>query len=99
MAGRPVPATAIPPELEDNDGRYVNAFWHLSTCRIVGPSGVPGPIPWTAIDQYAERYGFVYFDDIYDEFVAVISAMDQEFVTHMNKQAELNISKRENKFS
>ena len=30
-------------------------FASLETCRGVGMEA--GPIPWTAIDRYAERYG------------------------------------------
>lgn len=37
----------------------MDAFWSLDSCRQQpGPEGgLPGPIPWTAIVQYADRQG------------------------------------------
>lgn len=46
-----------------------------------------GPIPWTAIDRYAERHGVTDPDD-YDEFVELISAMDSAYLEHAQKEAE-----------
>lgn len=41
------------PPLFPGDEFYLQSFWDLSTCRAIGMS--PGPIPWTAIVEYA-RY-------------------------------------------
>lgn len=45
------------PELFDGLEIYWNAFGDLTTCRSIG-FGV-GPIPWTAIRDYADEYQFV----------------------------------------
>lgn len=55
-----------------------NAFWELSTERQVG-FGV-GEIPFRAIVTYADRYG-VHDLDAFDEFRALIRAMDDVFLT------------------
>lgn len=89
-AGRPIPDTAIPPEIPEGAYSYVSAFWQLSTCRTVGPSGVPGPIPWTAIDQMAVRKGLLPYEDLYDEFVHVMGVLDESFVKATNKKAAMN---------
>ena len=52
---------------------YMEAFNELSTTRSVG-FGV-GPIPWTALDRYAVRYGVKDFD----RFVFLIRHMDDSF--------------------
>jgi len=69
---------------------FVEAFWNLSTCRVIGPTGVPGPIAWTAVDAYAERYHITRFDDLYQEFQTVIGSMDKAFLDHSHKKAEAN---------
>lgn len=46
-----------------------------------------GPIPWTAIDRWAERHGIDDPDD-YDEFVELISAMDHAYLEHAQNEAE-----------
>ena len=54
----PLPeAIANAPELAPGLGLYFGAFFDLTTCRAQGWS--QGPIPWTAIDRYAEANGFL----------------------------------------
>jgi hypothetical protein len=53
------------------------AFAALSTDRQVG-MGI-GPIPWTALDRYAERHG-INDPDERERFERLIRAMDREFV-------------------
>jgi hypothetical protein len=43
------------PELQRDDPFYINAFWELSSCRQYS-QGAIGPIPWTAISEYADRH-------------------------------------------
>lgn len=71
-----------PPVLRRGDQFYVTAFWRLSTCRQIGMS--TGPIPYTAIQDYAEKAGF----DSYmcEVFVAAIYAMDNAFEEHKAEQ-------------
>ena len=53
---------------------YLNAFLELSTCREA--AGLP--IPWTAIDLYAGRYGVAGPD--YERFLGLIRAMDMHCI-------------------
>lgn len=45
------------PELEPELQLYWEAFFELSTCRPSAFSGI-APIPWTAIQAYADAYRF-----------------------------------------
>ena len=54
------------------------AFARLSGDRAQG-MGL-GPIPWTAIDRYAERYDVIADADEYDRFVGLIRAIDRAFL-------------------
>ena len=51
---------------------YWKAFWELSTCRAIGMG--EGPIPWTAMHEYAQRYDVL--GDDFDRFVLVVKAVD-----------------------
>lgn len=51
--------------------------------------GALGPIPWRAIDKYAERLGLLDDEVAYDDFVAAINAMDEEYLTVQREQAEV----------
>lgn len=61
---------------------YFEAFQELSTCRpYIGLEGMPGPIPWTAIDRYGLAHGFE--EEGLDYLVSMVRALDDEFLTHM----------------
>lgn len=83
--GREVPASCFPPEVAPELLPYLHAFWLLSTTRGVSFGG-PLEIPWTAIDQYAQRNGFADDDIDYDTFVEVIHGLDRFFLTHIQKK-------------
>lgn len=53
------------------------AWTDLTTCRHYTMGG-PGPIPWTAIDQYAARHGVTGTD--YELLVSAIRAMDGAYM-------------------
>lgn len=54
--GTPIPeAIRNAPDLEIGLHFYFMAFLDLTTCRSIGMS-MEGPIWWTAIDRYAERW-------------------------------------------
>lgn len=59
---------------------YINAFMALSTCRV--NSQVVGSIPWTSINDYCNRYDILEFELFFD----MISAMDDVFISEMNKK-------------
>jgi hypothetical protein len=48
-------------------------------------SGVPLPIPWTAINEYAIRHRFA--GDAFDDLVSIVRAMDDAFRTRAMEQA------------
>ncbi len=61
---------------------YYQAFLDLSTCRPLGMS--EGPIPWSAINTYAERHELT--DDDYDRFFILIRVMDVAYLEHRDKK-------------
>ena len=44
------------PQLQLGLELYYDAFWELGSCRVSGWSA--GPIPWVAINDYAEAFEF-----------------------------------------
>ncbi|NJK89269.1 MAG: hypothetical protein HC923_07585 [Myxococcales bacterium] len=90
--GDSIPESCLPPELADSD-LYIylspadGHFWRLSTCRGIG-FGALGPIPWTAVDQYASVYGFSEDEVDYDDFVFIVGALDEEFLKISREQSE-----------
>jgi hypothetical protein len=74
--GLPVPSRiADAPELLPWLRPVYNAFTELSTCRHDS-----GPIPWTAIQSYAEAYG--YDNDEFEllRFTRLIRSMDRAYL-------------------
>lgn len=86
-AGVPPPESAVPPPLPGYLEQYIRDFWVLSTCRQASMSG-PGPIPWTALDQFAARNG--YADDVvlYEDFMSYMMALDSEFIKVTGEEIE-----------
>lgn len=74
-----------PPELLIGAASIWEAFWRLTTTRQSG-MGV-GPIPWTAIDRYAQRHAIDDPDD-FDELTELIMTMDQTYLEHVRKEQE-----------
>ena len=52
--------------------------------------GTPGPVPWTALDKYAERHGLLEDEVLYEDFMAYMAAMDNAYLSHAAEQAEQN---------
>lgn len=61
---------------------YWDSFWELSTTRHE-----LGPIPWTAINDYAYRWG-IDKEQEFDTFLYFIRGMDREFLEIRNKEIE-----------
>ena len=61
---------------------FYGVYVDLSSCRPIGWG--PGPIPWTAVDQYARRYGIV--GEQFDDLVYYIRAMDLAYLAHYDKK-------------
>jgi hypothetical protein len=81
----PIPQVIVDaPELQFGLEWVYSAFGKLTTCRSVG-MGI-GPIPWTAINEFALRYGLS--EDDQDDFEFLIEQMDDAYVKHMNEKSE-----------
>lgn len=70
------------PDLLPGLEMYYEAFVELSTCRDHGLGA--GPIPWTAIDRYAERNGFE--GEGYEYLLRMVRALDDAFLAHTRKK-------------
>jgi hypothetical protein len=84
-SGETIPDLENKVEADDHLGFEWAAFAELSTERQMG-MGV-GPIPWSAIDRYAERWGTDDADD-YARFCRLMGAMDREFLRWHAEQAK-----------
>lgn len=65
------------------DDFFITAFFHLDTCRQMTESG-PGPIPWTATVDYADRRGLE--PDLSLAFEFIIAEMDKAYRKWFNKK-------------
>lgn len=80
---RPLPpAIANAPELQMGLELYYGAFLDLMTCRTMGMG--PGPIPWTAINQYARAYD--YSEEQEEDLQFYVSRMDQAYLEAVAKK-------------
>lgn len=70
------------PELLPGLQFVFEAFGELNTTRAMGQ--VEGPIPWTAIREYAEVYDVR--GDEFDEFNYLIRAMDLEYMSFRSEE-------------
>jgi hypothetical protein len=78
----PLPETILnKPELSIGLDVYRKAFWDCSTDRNYGMA--EGPIPWSSVSKWAERYGYV--GEEFDRLWYLIRAMDSVFIEHRNK--------------
>lgn len=71
------------PELLTGLEMYFVAFTRLNTCRQIGFSF--GPIPWTAIREYAFDLGLD--DEGFDKFLIVIQEMDSVYLNWVKNNA------------
>lgn len=62
---------------------YWRAYSELTTCRPASFGGLL-PVPWTAIDRYAERYGFD--DDQFEWLVYICDKLDTVMSKHSEKK-------------
>lgn len=63
---------------------YYTAFLELSTCRAIGMAA--GPIPWTAMEAYADKLGLV--EDDFERFTVLVRALDSEYLEYQAKKAK-----------
>lgn len=74
------------PEHRVEHNIYWNAFIILESERPQSGLGGIARIPWTAMIQYAERYGMS-FDET-EKFVEVLRALDTEVITAASREAD-----------
>jgi hypothetical protein len=63
---------------------YYGSFWDLSSCRVTGWS--LGPIPWTAIHDYARAYGFD--EEQTDDLIYYVRELDIAYLQYEHKKAK-----------
>lgn len=78
-------AIANRPELDPELGPVWDTFWDLDSCRPLG-FGTPGPIPWTALRQHQQVYG--YGNDVFDYLWELLRAMDAAYLNHLAEKAK-----------
>jgi hypothetical protein len=87
----PLPkAIANAPELWQGLELFYTAFMDLTTCRPLGMS--EGPIPWTAIAEYCDRYDIA--DEQREDLFYFLREMDTAYL-----KARVEQSKKEQKKS
>ena len=72
---------------------YWQAFTDLNTSRELGMA--EGPIPWTAVDQWATRHHIV--GEEFDRLVLVLRGIDAAYLKHRSKSSNKTIGKRSKK--
>jgi len=74
----------------------MRAFWELSSCRAFGMS--IGPIPWTAVVEYAERKGLD--STMILVFEVVMRELDEAYLTDLRenqRQREAKVNRNREK--
>lgn len=74
------------PAVDPEDVFYLRAFDELASCRQVGFSA--GPIPWTAIVEYADRLGLDAENAA--DLVDMIRELDEAWLTEQAKKRQTN---------
>lgn len=87
MAGREPPPSMVPPDLDPEDQNYIIWFWDLARDRTY-TSGGPGPIPWSSCHMYAGTLGLHRYEDLYEDFMHAMKAMDSEYIAVVNEEME-----------
>lgn len=87
--GVPVPKSIAEAPLPEGEYqiRLFEAFEQLSTCRQLG-MGAIGPIPWSAIDQYAVRMEIQDDELAYESFVWIIQSLDDLYLKRKGAEIE-----------
>lgn len=79
------------PEYFPGDVFYLKAFWELSTERQIGFA--PGPIPGSAIQEYARQKGLESY--MMDMFTAVIRGLDTTYLKEAEEARKKAAKKKE----
>lgn len=79
------------PELFEHLAFYSEAFHDLSPERQLPGLGGAGPIPWTAIDRYAERYGLDL--EAFERLRRMIRIQDRLYLQDVTEKAKAAASR------
>ncbi len=72
------------PRLHPGLELYYTAFKELSTCRAIGMAA--GPIPWTAMETYADKLGLT--GDDFERFTVLVRMLDSEYLEYQLKRTK-----------
>lgn len=72
------------------DDFLLTAFYDLSSCRQLG-DGVPGPVPWHIIVQYADRAGLD--PENAEALIRIIREMDSGYLKWYERKLAAKTSK------
>lgn len=88
---QPIPKKiADAPQLLPGLDFFYTGFLELCTCRSVGFG--TGPIPWTAVNEYAMRHSLT--DEEFDTFSAAIKRLDVVYVQWREDKAKTERPKK-----
>jgi hypothetical protein len=90
--GQRVKAIDNRPEVEPHLIPVWDAYVSLERDRSFSMGG-PGPIPFSAIDRYAERYGISNIAE-FDRLRRLIMAMDSEYLKFVDEKAKKEREKK-----
>ena len=74
------------PFLDEVEMLYWKHFQELQTERPLGAMGGAGAIPWSSIDRYAERHGFL--EEGYLQFMEIMRHLDELWLNMMHEKQE-----------
>lgn len=85
LEGNPIPDRILnAPDLFLGNDLFLDGFYELDSCRQIGLA--KGQIPFTAIVQYCEFYGFD--QELAYDFCAIIRAVDNQLLNYEAEQAD-----------
>lgn len=70
------------PELRPGLELYLRAYYELDSCRAIGMG--EGPIPWTALDQWAGRLGLD--EEERGDLFYLVRRLDNAYLEHVSKK-------------
>ena len=77
----------MPPDIDSEDEAFILYFWDLSRDRLFTAAG-PASIPWSSCHRYAEVLGLTRYEDMYDDFMYIIGALDAKYLTVNSEELE-----------
>lgn len=88
-------STKEEPDLGPVEMMYWSHFQELQSERQIGSMGGASAIPWSSIDRYAERHGFLEYG--YNQFFAIMRFLDNQWLTMMHEKQEKEKNKKASK--